>query len=136
MPILGHVGKPESAQAFWRARRGVAEGAGFQADLSRLHRPDPGERLEQLRLAVPGDPGHADDLAPSQGEADALDPRDDETAAPIDSRAGSIISKPSSFDRSVHCRAVNAVTSDSADGVRTTKSIRRSPGNDPFAYIL
>ncbi len=37
-------------------------------------RPDPGQRLEQLRLAVAGDARDADDLAGAHLEADALDP--------------------------------------------------------------
>ena len=38
-------------------------------------RADAGQRVEQLRLAVAGDPGDADDLAGAHGEADPLDPR-------------------------------------------------------------
>src|SRR5260370_678842 len=50
----------------------------LEADLSRLHRPDAGERLEQLRLPVAGDAGDADDLAPAHREAHALDALDAE----------------------------------------------------------
>ena len=38
-------------------------------------RADAGQRVQQLGLAVAGDPGDADDLAGADGEADALDPR-------------------------------------------------------------
>ena len=39
-------------------------------------RPDAAQRLQQLRLAVAGDPRDADDLAGADREADALDPGD------------------------------------------------------------
>src|SRR5215510_3484344 len=59
-----------------RRRRG--ERAALQADLSRLHRPDTSERLEELRLAVAGDAGDPDDLASPHREAHALDALDAE----------------------------------------------------------
>ena len=53
-------------------------GHGFAVDqdLARAQWPDAGERLEQLRLAVAGDPGHAKDFAFAQDERNAVDARD------------------------------------------------------------
>ena len=45
-------------------------------DFAAAQGPDPGERFEQLRLAVAGDAGDAEDLAFPQGEGDAVDPHD------------------------------------------------------------
>ena len=52
---------------------GVAEVLLLPLDLPRLQRPDPGQRLQQLRLAVAGDARDPHDLALPQREADALD---------------------------------------------------------------
>ncbi len=78
MAILGDVGEPEPPQVPRRARRRVGEGGGLQPDLPGLHRPDARERLEQLRLAVAGDAGDADDFSPPHREAHALDALDPE----------------------------------------------------------
>src|SRR5215472_3397547 len=59
-------------------RRRLGERGALQADLSRLHRPDAGECLEELRLAVAGDAGNPDDLALPHREAHALDALDAE----------------------------------------------------------
>ena len=53
-------------------RPGIGEVAALPADLPRFHRADARQRLQQLGLAVAGDPGDADDLAPPHREADAL----------------------------------------------------------------
>ena len=45
-------------------------------DFAAAQRADAGERLEQLRLAVAGDAGDAEDLAFAQNEGDAVDPHD------------------------------------------------------------
>src|SRR5499426_1415688 len=73
MPILGHVGEPQPPQAPRRASGRVAERRSLEANLSGLHRPDAGEGLEELGLAVAGHSGDADDLAPPHHEAHALD---------------------------------------------------------------
>ena len=51
-------------------------GLAVDQDLARAQRPDAGERLEQLRLAVAGDAGHAEDLAFAQDERNAVDASD------------------------------------------------------------
>ena len=52
---------------------------------TRVDRPQPGERVDQLRLAVPVDAGHADDLAGPHLERDAADLLD--TAVVVDAKA-------------------------------------------------
>ena len=69
--VLGHVRQRRSA----RPARPPVIGAP-RSRISPPQRPaDAGERVEQLRLAVAGDAGDADDLAGADVEADALDPR-------------------------------------------------------------
>src|SRR3546814_3932385 len=55
---------------------GPADAGPADADPAGGDRPDAGERLQQLALAVAGNPGEADDLAGGDGEADAVDPGD------------------------------------------------------------
>ena len=67
-PVLGHV-----AEARGAAEAGVAERPALDPDRAAGRRPDAGQRLEQLRLAVAGDARDADDLAGAHREAHALD---------------------------------------------------------------
>ncbi len=57
-------------------RFGGGTGLAVDQDLARAQRPDAGERLEQLRLAVAGDAGHAKDFAFAQYERNAVDASD------------------------------------------------------------
>ena len=76
------------SQLLGRQRRAV------EPDLAAGQRPHAGERFEQLRLAVAGHPGDAEDFAGAQRERDIVEPRDAaivlhrQTARLQDDRAG------------------------------------------------
>ena len=70
LAVLGHVSRRRAGAR----RRGSAasRSCDFQRSPTGLHRSHAGQRLQQLRLAVAGDAGHADDLAAAHREAHAL----------------------------------------------------------------
>ena len=63
--ILGHMADPQEPLHV-RVALGRRHRLAVDQDLARAQRPDAGERLEQLRLAVAGDAGHAKDFAFAQ----------------------------------------------------------------------
>ncbi len=69
MAVGGHVGDATALGGHGVAQ---AEGPAAQAHLA-AGRLQSGERAQELRLAVAGDPGEADDLARRDGQAHALE---------------------------------------------------------------
>ncbi len=69
MPVLRHMGELVGAGF----RRIAGEKPAVEENLARHHRPDAGDRFEELALAVAGNAGDADDLAGADDEGDVID---------------------------------------------------------------
>ena len=69
-PVLGHVRAAQQPRL-----RAAGDRRAAQQDLAAQRLADAGQRVQQLGLAVAGDPGDAQDLARPHREADPLDPR-------------------------------------------------------------
>src|ERR1700722_6257846 len=75
MAILGHVRNAERAHAF-RALPIRRRQFAIEEDFARRQHADAGKRFEQFRLAIAGDAGNTDDLAPTQREGHVVDAGD------------------------------------------------------------